>query len=468
LAQLTTDKIAPPRLLPLTLVLSVFFWIVATTGGRQVFVKEVLSEAYDSQAEHLLRGDPGVDVAAIRHEAIIVNGKVFMYFGPFPAFLRIPLNFIYPGGRGTWSRISGFCAAVIALFAFAGLISQALRSSALSARWRNWLGNACLAGFALASPLLFLLGNLSIYNEAVIWGFGWSLAALFFAYRSRNAEGRRITCSLLGFSVCAAAALLSRVTFGVPMLLIAPLLALGLPPTKRVTRLTALVLPLGAGLAFYLLLSHAKFGTLAGISFKDYINPAHREIAQTHGIFNLRRVPYSFEDYFSLRLPPIQSRPPFLRADRHFLSHPTLFSLPFSETYLSVSWCSGWLLVGAIIGMVFLFWPARSDPFERCVAAALFIQFICILSYICMAQRYTADLYPFLIVGLLVFLRLSGATALHTRYAVIGLVGLSIVVNSLATTSWLADVDQNVQPETRAVWRAILGRNSPVVEEEHP
>jgi hypothetical protein len=48
------------------------------------------------------------------------------------------------------------------------------------------------------------------------------------------------------------------------------------------------------------------------------------------------------------------------------------------------------------------------------------------------------------------------------------LVGFSIVVNSLATTSWLADVDQNVQPETRAVWRAILGRNSPVVEEEHP
>jgi hypothetical protein len=418
-----------------------------------------LSEAYDSQAEHLLRGDPGVDVAAIRHEAIIVNGKVFMYFGPFPAFLRIPLNFIYPGGRGTWSRISGFCAAVIALFAFAGLISQALRCSALSARWRNWLGNACLAGFALASPLLFLLGNLSIYNEAVTWGFAWSLAALFFAYRSRNAEGRWITCSLLGFSVCAAAALLSRVTFGVPMLLIAPLLALGLARTNRVTRLTALVLPLGAGLAFYLLLSYAKFSTLTGTSYESYINPVHREFAEKNGIFNLRRVPYSFADYFSLRLPPIQSQPPFLRADRHFLSHPTLFSLPFSETYLSVSWCSGWLLLAAIIGMVFLFWPARSDAFERCMAAALFVQFICILSYICMAQRFTADLYPFVVFCLLIFLRWGGTPLL--RSTIVGLVVVCSVMNSLATASWISR-DGNLPLETRIFWNAVLGANPPV------
>jgi hypothetical protein len=27
--------------------------------------------------------------------------------------------------------------------------------------------------------------------------------------------------------------------------------------------------------------------------------------------------------------------------DRHFLAHPSLFSLPFSETFLSVLWCSG-------------------------------------------------------------------------------------------------------------------------------
>jgi hypothetical protein len=458
-----TDERNAPRLLPLTLALSVLFWIVATTGGRHLFLKEVLGEAYDSQAEHLLRGDPGVDVEAIRHEAIIVDGKVRMYFGPFPALLRIPLNLIYPGGRGTWSRISGFCAAVIALSAFTGLMSQSLRCSVLSFCWRKWLGNACVAGFALASPLLFLLGNLSIYNEAVIWGFGWSLAALFFAYRSRNAEGRRLTYSLLGFSFCAAGALLSRVTFGAPMLLIAPLLALGPPRINRLTRLAALVLPLGAGLAFYLLLSYAKFGTLTGMSYKHSINPVHREFAQKYGIFNLRRVPYSFADYFSLRLPPIQAQPPFLRADRHAVPKSSFYSLPFSETYLSVPWCSSWLVLGGILGIAKVLRPNSSDAFERGAAIALFVEFICILSFFTLAQRYAVELYPFLILCLLAFLRASGATSLRTRYAIVGLVGLSIVVNSLATASWIADADQNVLPETRTIWRDVLGRNSPAV-----
>jgi len=113
--------------------LSVLLWVFTTTGGRQIFVKEVLGGAYDSQAEHFLRGDVDVDADAIGHEAMIVNGKVRMYFGPFPALLRLPLNFIYPAGHGKWSRISGFCAGVIALFAFAGLMRTALCSSPVTA-----------------------------------------------------------------------------------------------------------------------------------------------------------------------------------------------------------------------------------------------------------------------------------------------------------------------------------------------
>ncbi len=90
-----------PNLLPATLVLGMLLWIFTTTGGQQILVNEMLSEAYDSQAEHFLRGDVGVDVDAIRHEAMIVDGKARMYFGPFPAFVRIPLNFVYPSGTRT-------------------------------------------------------------------------------------------------------------------------------------------------------------------------------------------------------------------------------------------------------------------------------------------------------------------------------------------------------------------------------
>jgi hypothetical protein len=471
-----------PQFLPLLLVLSVLLWFYTTTGGQQVFVNEVLGGAYDSQAEHFLRGNVDVDVAAIRHEAMIVNGKVRMYFGPFPAFLRIPLNFVYPAGHGKWSRISGFCAGIIALCAFAGLVGTALRSSPLSSRDCNWLGNAYIVGFALGSPLLLLLGNLSIYNEAIVWGLAWSLAALYFAYRSiqifscggsrvgcdpeiRRAarlplQGRALTLSLLGFSLCASGALLSRVTFGIPFVLIAPLLALRTGPENRLANLLVLLLPLGAALAFYVWLGYGRFGSLMGVNFDYYINAVHREFAHKYGVFSLRRIPYSFADYFSPRFPSIERQPPFLVAGRHSSDYPSIFSNPDSEVYISLLWCSSWLVLAAVMGIICLVRRKEPGLLERGIAMCLVLQFLCILSYFLLAQRYATDLYPFLIFCLVVFFASGGVLLQRLRYAMIALVALSVVLNSLATVSWLVDADQNVPAETRAAWEKFLGRSS--------
>src|SRR5256885_3907382 len=209
--------------------------------------------------------------------------------------------------------------------AVAGLVRMALRSPPLSSRARNWLGNACVIGFVFGSPLLLLLGNLSIYDEAIIWGLALSLGAIFFAFRSRQTEGSGLTHALLGFSLCAAGALLSRVTFGAPLILIAPFLALGLPSGNRIVNLTALVLPLAAALIFYIWLSYARFGNVTGVHFDYYINPVHSEFAHKFGVFSPRRLPYSFADYFSLRLPSLQREPPFLAAGRHSYNYPSLY-----------------------------------------------------------------------------------------------------------------------------------------------
>ncbi|HZE69339.1 MAG TPA: hypothetical protein VE135_07460 [Pyrinomonadaceae bacterium] len=440
--------------------MSALLWLFATTGGRQIFVTEVLGGAYDSQGEHFLRGDVDVDVEAIGHEAMIVNDHVRMYFGPFPALLRIPLNFVYPGGHGKWSRISGFCAGLIALFAFAGLVRTALCSSPLSPRARTWLGNACVIGFALGSPLLLLLGNLSIYDEAIIWGLALSLGAIFFAIRSRQAEGSVLTRALLGFSLCVGGALLSRVTFGAPFILIAPLLALGLPRENRISNLAALILPLGAALTFYIWLSYAKFGSLIGVNYDYYINPVHSEFAHKFGVFSPCRIPFSFADYFSLRFPSLLRDPPFVAAGRHSYDYASLYSNDFSEVYLPLPWCSGWLIFGAIMGIVCLVRPSGADAFERVAALTLFGQFLCVLSFFALAQRYAADFYPFLTFCLIVFLRSGGVALLRSRHVMIGLIALSVVVNLLATVSWLIDADQNVPPKTRAVWEKFLGRQS--------
>jgi len=442
------------------LLVSALLWVFTTTGGRQIFVKEILGGAYDSQAKHFLRGDVDVDVDAIRHESMIVNGKVRMYFGPFPAFVRIPLNFVYPAGHGKWSRIAGFGAGLIALFAFAGLVRMALCSSPLSSRSRNWVGNACVIGFAFGSPLLLLLGNLSIYDEAIIWGFALSLAALFFVISAQQAEGAALTRALLGFSFCAGGALLSRVTFGAPFILIAPILALSIRPENRIANLAALLLPLGAALAFYLWLSYAKFGNLLGVNYDYYINPVHREFAHKFGLFSPRRIATSFADYFTLRFPTLQREWPFLAAGRHRYDYPSLYSNDFSEVYLSLTWASPWLIFGAIMGTICLVRRHTAGGFERVVAIALVIQFLWILSFFALAQRYAAELYPLLIFCFVIFLRSGGVALVRSRQVIIGLVALSVIVNSLATVSWLVDADQNVPAETKAAWEKFLGRRS--------
>ncbi|HEX4697138.1 MAG TPA: hypothetical protein VH254_05655 [Candidatus Udaeobacter sp.] len=441
-----------PKLFPTLLVLGLLLWIIATSGGRHIFISEILGKAYDSQAEHFLRGDVDVDGDAIIHEVLIVNGKSRMYFGPFPAFLRVPLNFIYPNGRGLWSRISGFCAGMVALAAFAGLTRLGLRRAQLSNAWKNLLGNACLVGFAFASPLLLLIANVSIYHEAIVWGAGWSLAALYFAVRSRDDEGRALTCSLIAFSFCAGAALLSRATFGAPFLLIAPLLAVRLLRRNPLRNLVALFLPLAAAFLFYVFLSYAKFGSLSGMPLRYSSNPAQREFATKHGLFRLERMPYSFADYFFLRRPEPERQPPFLKASRQPYNHPDLYVMPFTETYCSLLWCSSWILFGAAIGMVLLCRPAGVNAIERAIAAILFIQVIAILSFMGTAQRYTAELFPFLVFCFFMFLRSSAVAFVLTRYAMIGLVCVSVTINVLSTASWLTEVDGSVPKETRTFW----------------
>lgn len=439
--------------------LSVLIWIVATTGGRQVFVKEVLGEAFDSQAEHFLRGDVDVDGGAIRWEGMVVNGRARMYFGPFPALLRMPLNLIYPPGRGAWSRISGFLAAELALFAFAGLLTDTLKTSALSPGKRTWFGSACLVGFVFGTPLILLFGNPSIYNEAIIWAFAWSVAALFSAWHSRNAAGRALIISLVGFSICSGASLLSRLTYGAPLVLVAALLAFLLVREKKFSLLPALLAPLSICLAFHLWLSYARFGNFTGVNFDNYVNSVHREFAQKHGMFSLQRVPNSAADYFGFRLPPFQNRPPFLKADRHYYPHPELYSIPNSETYLPVTWAATWLFAGGILGVICLFRKNRADLFERGAVAAFACQAVTILSYYTLSQRYSVDLYPFLIICFMIFLRRWPSLLTRIYPVLIVLVALSVTINPLATISWLAEADQNVRPETHAFYNQLLGRS---------
>ena len=148
-----------------------------------------------------------------------------------------------------------------------------------------------------------------------------------------------------------------------------------------------------------------------------------------------------------------------MAADRHSYNYPSLYSNDFSEVYLPLPWSSGWLVLGAIMGILCLLRRDAANGFVRATAIALFAQFLCILSFFLLAQRYAADLCPFLIFCFIIFLSSGGTGLVRSRHALIGLIVLSSVINSLATVSWLVGADQNVPPETRTAWEKLLKRH---------
>jgi hypothetical protein len=112
-----------------------------------------------------------------------------------------------------------------------------------------------------------------------------------------------------------------------------------------------------------------------------------------------------------------------------------------------------------VIGVAMLLRPGGTDGVDRAIAAIFLLQVIVILSFMGLAQRYVAELFPFLIFIFLIFLR-QGKIAFQLRYLLIGLVVVSVVINSLTTVSWLVEADMNVPAETRTKWNQFLGRTS--------
>jgi len=189
------------------------------------------------------------------------------------------------------------------------------------------------------------------------------------------------------------------------------------------------------------------------------INPVQRDFAVKHRLFRIERVPYSFADYFVLRSPKLQREAPFLKAGRQDYENESLYVMPVTETYSSLLWSSSWILLGAVIGVALLLRPDGADGVDRAIAAIFFLEVLVILSFMGLAQRYIAELFPFLTFALLIFLR-QGRVAYHLRYLLIALVALSVVINSLTTVSWLVEADMNVPAATHAKWNQFLGRTS--------
>ena len=413
--------------------------------------------AYDDLAAHLLRGSVTVDMVDVLEDTIIVNGKTTMYFGPLPALLRMPVLQLSPSLNGHLPRSFSFAAAILLAAAVILVFHEELgRNTKLKRTTKHVLLILSVVGVCLGTTVPYLVAEASVFNEAILWAFcSWMWAAYFFFSLLRPEGGS--AWHLLGFSVAAACALLSRVTFGIPLYVILTLLSVmiffrsRLPwlqgkhifrsfsgSRRRLVLVIALcLLPAALALLFQFRYNAARFGS--ALTFDD---PGHKLYCQmgneslcanivAYGSFNLRRLPTLAGIYFR----PVIDDVSFWRTIP-FAPVSDVLPWKLDENVLSLTILSPWLLLGSLAGFVSL-WRERNTL--KIVAALLFLgQAVLILSYYLATERYVTDLYPLPIFGYAACLASAGnghlipwVKARWCRAGIVGLLSVSVCCSAL-------------------------------------
>lgn len=307
-------------LVALILTVSVHYRIM-TYPNVGLFGPEERSASYDSLGDSLLHGRANVRPDIINLEGMTINENTYMYFGPLPAFPRIILNTIWPNRWGQWARVTCLLASTLSLVACWAMAHFALKRNL---RWPAWahasLTSLAILYFGLGSPLLFLMHSGWIYNEAIVWALAASMWGVFGALAILY-NWFSTTRAFLILSTAAGAALLARITFGVPLYFVLAILLIrefwsiqrDRLLTERVRNLTRLALstsPAIVGLGVQLWYNYARFASVTSLSDTRnfYIHPE-----QIGGMFNLRRVPILFFNYLGFDPFYIIDRYPFVR-----------------------------------------------------------------------------------------------------------------------------------------------------------
>jgi hypothetical protein len=449
---------------------TVYFWLVSY-GTRSLAGSEMWSDAFDSLAKHLQHFDASVDQDAIDWEGLTVGSRTTMYFGAFPALLRIVPNLFFPDMYGRWGRASSLLAALLALAAAFATFRSALAAGGRTLGRRGWLHlTAAAIGFGLGTPVVYLVSCGRIYHESILWALCGSLWGVYFIVRL--ATGQASTRhGLLGLSASFAVTLLARVTFALPLavalvVLAARALAGTFAASKAWTRrasaallLALAVSPAVAGGAFQLWYDYDRFGSIWDINrINSYVHP--EEIG---GTFNLRRVPSALDNYFGLHADSLPSRFPFFRLAYVRYGDNALF-FDWREEALSLTLGSSWLILGAALGALAILRRPRSG-WTILIVLCFAVQALIISSFYFVTERFAAEYLPFLMLLYSVYLAAPTERRVPRRDlspAFLVLAVFSALVTVGGTLQWNQAVNTDVPTEYKIrLARLFFPKGSP-------
>lgn len=176
---------------------------------------------FETQANAFLDGHLWVPDKSLGIEGFEIGDRTYMYFGPFPALLRIPMLLVTQDFNGQMTVVSMFVAWVVFAVMAARLLwlvrAQIVGATAPVTRREAALAAILLVGLTAGTTLTFVASLPWVYHEVYVWQTALVTAALYWMIRvARDPDPRAIawlafvaTCTILtrttgGWGVCLA------------------------------------------------------------------------------------------------------------------------------------------------------------------------------------------------------------------------------------------------------------------------
>lgn len=276
-------------------VAAILYWLAARDfdAGRGDFF--YLADAF-------LEGRTWLDFRPGPNDVIIVDGRFYVPFAPFPAIALMPVVAVL--GAVTADQVES---GINALLAAGGVgLAWMLLGRIGVARLRDRFALTILFGFS--TQILWVTTRGGVWHTGQLIATILTLACLIELWGRRRAW-------LIG--LLAGAAFLTRapLAFAIPfyalLLWDSPRLAISSIPWRRWAWLTAGVLP---SIAFFFAYNQVRFGTPLESGYALATLPGFLEVQRAKGLFSLAHVPMNL-DYFLVRMPFVVPDFPFLRPD---------------------------------------------------------------------------------------------------------------------------------------------------------
>jgi hypothetical protein len=267
---------------------------------------------FDVQAHSLLDLRWDVPRTSLHVEGFLVDGKVYEYFGPLPALMRLPIAAAtdsLDGRLGQLSMLFAFAVALTFTVRLASRLRPLIRGSAPVTRGERWAIGTFTCVVGAGSALVFLAGRAWAYHEAELWGVALGLGAFELVIAFAQMPNRR---HLVLASALTTGALLSRTPIGLGALAALGLLLLASlwPRTRRLAGMpgdrfagslrAALVVAILVPVVLYSYVNYAKFGTLFSVPFNSQLSKeAYEKVLAANGgsMFNPKFVPTTALQY---------------------------------------------------------------------------------------------------------------------------------------------------------------------------